>query len=75
MPAGIRLRRRPQRIVHRPRSARARRRVRSRCVLKGEGEAAVVPLLEAIENRDEQALLEVPGVVAAAGRRARRRAS
>ncbi len=37
------------------------------CVLKGEGEASVVPLLEAVAARDVRALLEVPGVVAANG--------
>jgi len=37
------------------------------CVLKGEGEAAVGPLLEAASEHDPWTLLEVPGVVTAAG--------
>ncbi len=38
------------------------------CVLRGEGEASLVPLLEAAGTRDEPALLQVPGIVTAAGR-------
>jgi hopanoid C-3 methylase len=37
------------------------------CVLKGEGEAAVGPLLEAASERSPWRLLEVPGVVTASG--------
>ena len=37
------------------------------CVLKGEGEAAVGPLLEAASQRGRWTLLEVPGVVTADG--------
>jgi hopanoid C-3 methylase HpnR len=37
------------------------------CVLKGEGEAAVVSLLDAAAQRDPGALLHVPGVVAQGG--------
>ncbi len=37
------------------------------CVLKGEGEASVATLIEAAADRDPSALLEVPGVVTAAG--------
>src|SRR5262249_8517543 len=37
------------------------------CVLKGEGEAAVVPLLEAATERDVRSLREVPGVVTREG--------
>jgi hopanoid C-3 methylase len=33
------------------------------CVLKGEGEASVLALLDAVAERDADALLEVPGVV------------
>lgn len=36
------------------------------CVLKGEGEAAIVQLLEAVEH-DRRALLAVPGVITADG--------
>jgi hopanoid C-3 methylase len=36
------------------------------CILKGEGEAAIAPLLEAVEH-DRKALTTVPGVVTAAG--------
>jgi hopanoid C-3 methylase HpnR len=37
------------------------------CVLKGEGEAAVGPLLDAASEPEPGTLLEVPGVVTAAG--------
>ncbi len=37
------------------------------CVLKGEGEASIGPLLEAVADGDAQALLEVPGVVTSEG--------
>jgi hopanoid C-3 methylase len=37
------------------------------CVIKGEGESAVVPLLEAIKCRDARALLDVPGLVGPEG--------
>jgi hopanoid C-3 methylase HpnR len=37
------------------------------CVVKGEGEAAVVPLLEAVAAGDARALLDVPGVIAPSG--------
>ncbi len=37
------------------------------CVLKGEGEASLEPLLEAARERDPGALLEIPGVVTALG--------
>ena len=37
------------------------------CVIRGEGEASAVSLLEAINCRDEEALLDVPGVVCASG--------
>jgi hopanoid C-3 methylase HpnR len=37
------------------------------CVIKGEGEAAVAPLLKAIQEGDQHALLRVPGVVSSAG--------
>jgi len=38
------------------------------CVLRGEGEASVALLLEAVASGDRRDLLEVPGVIAAAGR-------
>ena len=37
------------------------------CVLKGEGEASIGPLLAAVAQGDAQALLDVPGVVTPEG--------